>query len=215
MNENLDVKQKNINKRLFISTSILVFSLVIITMSVSYAYFSVSFRGTASVSNDSAAKFNVTSTLNNATAITADKMNLIEASAVTTSAKKVDFSVTNPSTSTVSAKYTLKIVSGSISKNLCSKYFKWRLVKGTSQIAEGNFAGAVSGVTEGTTTTDQASFTKELLGSSNAQTLAAGGTDNLTLYLWLENDAAANQLYLTNGSFSGKLSLEAVPVKTT
>ncbi len=215
MNENLDINQAKANKKLFISIIVLVSSLVIITMSLSYAYFSINFKGTAEVTNDAAAKFSVTSTLTSANVISADKMNLIEAKDVDTAAKKITFDVQNQSTSTVSAKYTLKIVEGSITKNLCSQYFKWKLVKGTEQIASGDFSKAVPNVTEGTTATDVASFTMEIISDAAARTLAKGVKEDLTFYVWLENNANVNQAYLTNGSFSGKLSLEAYPTKET
>ena len=54
---------------------------------------------------------------------------------------------------------------------------------------------------------------KVLIADENARSLSIGATDTITLYLWLENDDNVDQLYLTNGTFSGKLSLNATPVK--
>ncbi len=58
-------------------------------------------------------------------------------------------------------------------------------------------------------------LSKELITVEKAKLLKVGDTVNLEFYIWLENDDEADQLYLTAGSFSGKLSMDAYPTKDT
>ena len=208
------------NKKLLISASILVFSIVVIGFSLTYAYFTVGYGGKAEVKDNQAAILNVDSDLKNASAINETEMALISEEEVETEAKKVTFDVINKGTSTVNAKYVVKLIDYSITKNLSSKYFKWKLVVNpgeSEQVFSGNFlqnpedeGTELTGVHDTDTLTG---LTKDLITEDEAVTLNIGKTDNLVFYVWLENDESDNQIYLTNGEFRGRLSLEAYPTK--
>ena len=202
------------NKKLLLSALILVSSIVIIGLSLTYAYFETTYTGSENVTGNKAAVLNVTTTLDSNTAINAQELSLINSGEVESKAKKFTFSVTNNSTSTVKAKYTVNLSNYSITKNLQSKYFKWKLVVnngGTSKTFQGTFENGTE--PNGNDKTVQNNLSKELIKDAEGVELAVGATNNLTFYVWLENDAGVNQLYLTNGSFSGKLSVEAIPAK--
>lgn len=207
-------------KKLVISASILVVSIIIIAFSLTWAYFTVGDSGKAAINDNKTAILNVDSNLKNASAINETEMALITPENVESEAKKVTFDVTNQDTSNVNAKYIVKLVDYSITKNLSSEYFKWKLVVNPGedeQVFSGNFLQ--SDIPEGTTLTgveenDKVSgLEKELVSEEEALTLNVGESDNLVFYVWLENTQSNNQLYLTNGEFRGKLSLEAYPVK--
>lgn len=209
-----NVKQVS-NKRLIISSFVVAISIVVIGVSFTYAYFTMRYSGKASVQENKAAIMDVTSTLTNATAINAIPMELIEASEVDTLAKKVEFSVTNEATSNVDVKYIVKLVDFSITKNLFSKYFKWRLVvnPGENQkVINGNFLGDNT-AEPGNDTTKLTDLTKDLVSEAEALPLKKSTTDHLVFYIWLENEESVDQLYLTNGSFNAKLQVEAFPTK--
>ena len=207
------------NKRLLISASILVFSIVVIGFSLTYAYFSVGYGGKAEVNGNQAAILNVDSDLKNASAINETEMALINQEDVENEAKKVTFDVINQGSSTVNAKYIVKLIDYSITKNLSSKYFKWKLVVNPGegeQVFTGNFLQNPED--EGTKLTGDdtdnlTGLSKVLVNEDEALTLNIGKTDHLVFYVWLENDEALNQIYLTSGEFRGKLSLEAFPTK--
>lgn len=196
---------------------VFVISIVVIGVSVSYAFYTANMTGNASVPSSNAAIMNVTTNLAEAGAINAAKLSLIDATDYLTKAQKVEFSVTNETTSNVKAKYIVKLVEMSLSKNLASKYFKWSLVvnAGTSNAKtfSGTFADTTIGAEGTTDKTLVSDLTKTLITDANALTLNIGATDNIDFYIWLENDSAVDQLYLTNGNFTGKLSIEAVPTK--
>ena len=96
---------------------------------------------------------------------------------------------------------------------------------GSKVLANGNFAGNTDEHPEGTdinvtvdeegnrtiSETDMVNVgTKELMAENEAILLKVGETHQLKFYLWLENDDKVDQLYLTDGQFEGKLSIEAV-----
>ncbi len=207
------------NKKLLISASILAVSIVLIGFSLTYAYFTVGYGGKADINGNQAAILNVDSDLKNASAINETEMALINAEDVDTEAKKVTFDVINQGTSTVNAKYVVKLINYSITKNLSSKYFKWKLVVNpgeSEQVFTGNFLQNEED--EGTKLVGDASdkltgLNMELVSEDEALTLNIGKTDHLVFYVWIENDNDLNQIYLTNGEFRGRLSLEAFPTK--
>ena len=204
-------------KKYTVIVIIFVISIMVIGVSVSYSFFNISVEGSKDVPPSTAAPFEVTTTLNDATAINAAQLALIDGSTYEDNAEKVSFSVTNSSSSGAKAKYTIDLVEMSITKNLASKYFKWALVVNPEgdnrQVFTGDFADASIGAEGNSDTTLVEGLTKTLLSEEEALTLDIGATDNLDFYIWLENDDSVDQLYLTNGDFSGKLSMNAVPTR--
>jgi len=215
------MKKKNApNKMLtknIIITCIFVVAIVVIGISMSYAYYSANIAGKASAPDSKAGKLNVTTTLTTASAINAAKLALINNADYLTKAEKVTFSITNNADSTVKGKYTIKLVEMSLSKNMFSKYFKWSLVVNAGTSSEktfnGNFADATVAAEGNSDTTIVTDLTKTLITDDNAITIDIGATDNIVFYIWLENDDAIDQIYLTNGDFKGKLSMEAIPTR--
>lgn len=209
-------KNKEITKY---SVMVLVFvlSIVVIGVSLSYAYFTANFTGQNDTGLNKAATLNVTTTLTTAPVIDSSQLALIESTEYITKGEKISFEITNENTSNVNAKYTIKLVEMSLSQNLFSKYFKWKLVinEGTATEKEfnGNFADETK-APEGTSGKEEITeLTKKLIAEEEALTLSIGQTDNVVFYLWLENEADVDQIYLTEGTFKGKLSMDAVPTK--
>lgn len=201
--------------------TVLIVGIVVIGVSISYAYYSAWLRGNATVPKNDAAILNIATNLDSVSAIDAPRLSLIDGSDYLNSAEKVTFTVTNESTSNVNAAYTIKLVEMNLSRNLYSKYFKWAIVinAGTENVMTytGDFADS-SIASEGTTVDKEnpdivSNQTKNLFKDGESQSLVIGAMDTVDFYLWLENDESVDQLYLTNGSFSGKLSIDVVPVK--
>ncbi len=218
-------KEKVISgKKLVVSAVILVVSIIIIAFSLSYAYFSVGFGSGVDAQDNKTAIMNVTSSLTSAAAINEVKMELINNDEVSSKAKTVTFDVTNGGDSTVKAKYIVKLINYSLTKNLFSSYFKWRLVVNPevpekTKTFDGNFLGEdgvepSSVVLTGDPSQDKISnLTKVLVSENDNLVLEIGQTDSIVFYIWLENAPNVDQNYLTNGQFTGHLSLEASPVK--
>ena len=213
------MESKKLKKKSFVKNtvliSVLVVSIIVIGISLSFAYFTMSIQGSSDTGNNQAAILNVTTTLTTADAINATSLAIIDGSEYLTKAESIEFTVTNNTDSNVNALYTINMTDITISKNMLSQYFKWALVinSDTGNAITGSFQD-LSLADEGNTDTSTVTIgSKVLIADENACSLSIGATDTITLYLWLENDDNVDQLYLTNGTFSGKLSLNATPVK--
>lgn len=213
------MESKKLKKKSFVKNtvliSVLVVSIIVIGISLSFAYFTMSIQGSSDTGNNQAAILNVTTTLTTADAINATSLAIIDGSEYLTKAESIEFTVTNNTDSNVNALYTINMTDITISKNMLSQYFKWALVinSDTSNAITGSFQD-LSLADEGNSDTSTVTMgSKVLIADENARSLSIGATDTITLYLWLENDDNVDQLYLTNGTFSGKLSLNATPVK--
>lgn len=189
--------------------------IVVAGITISYAYYTLNMRGSTTTDTNQAANLNITTTLTGTTAINTSNLVLIDGTDLS-KAEKVSFSVTNNTDSTVDAKYTINLIDMSLTQNLFSKYFKWALVINgdiTNKIV-GDFQDETGVIQEGeTSTTSQTVATKNLITEENALPLAIGATDTIDFYIWLQDDDNVNQIYLTSGTFSSKLSLNAFPSK--
>ena len=204
---------------------ILVMALVVITVGSTYAYFTNGLQGSATETKGSAAKFDITSSLETANAISAPDLRLIESTEVATKAQKVNFTVENPSSSTIDGQYWVFIKDITITKNLYSEDFKWELLIDNQKTITGEFNGASGNFKDNATRKDATivgeadnvpttAMDMRLNSELTPITIPVGKTHNLELRLWLEN-ADRDQLDLLNGSFNGKLYLEAAPKPRT
>ena len=204
---------KNENKRNFVKVLVLVVALIVLGISVTYAYFTSLITGDASDTSVQTGNLQIETNLETVGAINNTKLRLIDNSDIATSSEKVSFYVKNTSTSTISADYYVYLTDISLSKNLYSSYFKWELLNGSESIASGDFANAKRSDTAQSGEADNVTTTVENM-SLNTEVIRIpqNTTHNLIFRMWLENDSTTNQLDLINGNFSGKLYLEAVPV---
>lgn len=190
-------KSQSSTKAYILGALIITVSLVIIGVSMSYAYFVNSIeevnpdnKEVRIFSGDLVMNFASTRTIN-ATAV-----GLVNDADITTKAEHTDFSVTLPSDAKVnSALYSIYLTELNVSDNLKSPYLKWSLYNGDTEVASGDFENI------GTKTT---LYLKENI------TINKGSTDGYKLYLWLSNDPDNNQTQLLNGSFSGKVGFRGV-----
>lgn len=213
-----DLNQKKEIKNHLVKIGVLLIAIVILGVSLTYAYYNAKLSGESNVDNQKAANFKVTSTLTSANVINDAKMSLIDAANINTEADKVEFSVTNDVTSTVSGKYFVYLTELKISKNLYSKYFKWQLVRktsgGESIIDSGDFSKAIrTDATVPGEATNVLTTVQDIGLNKVALVIPKSTTDNLIFRIWIENNPSENQVDLTNGAFEGKLKIDATPSK--
>ena len=196
--ENLEIQKDNTKKRILLGSLIIVVSIVIIGISLSYAYFlnevqeiNPDNQGTNITSGE------LTMNLTSEKYITANGASLINDADIVTKGDYTSFSVTLPSDADASsASYSLYLTELTISDNFKSKYVKWALYNadGTSELASGDFSNATSGTN--INLKDNISITK-------------GTTNSYRLYIWLSNDPDNNQIDLLEGSLSTKVGFRA------
>ena len=180
-------------------SSILVVSLVILTFSLSYAYFSASVtdvnpdRDLSTVTTGNLKiDFQSTQTINNENAM------LIKDTDVQSKADHTDFTVSHQKDSNQTGYYFVYLTEVSIDDALKSEDFKWKLVKvgdnSEEEIANGNFQNAENG--------------QLMTLTPSAQELPLSETHNLKLYIWLsETDQDQSAFY--NKQFSAKVQVVA------
>ena len=117
----MEKKSKNKAVKSGIFIAVFVLSIMIIGVSVSYAYFSANVVGSSDTGENQAAKLNVTTTLTSGGAINATSLAIIDGSEYLTKAEHFEFTVTNNTDSTVRAKYAINLTDITISKNIFHK----------------------------------------------------------------------------------------------
>ncbi len=188
----------NTKKRIILGSLIIVMSIIIIGMSISYAYYvntvnevNPTSQGTTFTSGE--LTMNITTSQN----ISADAASLIDDADVLTEADYTAFSIVMPSSSDAdTATYQLYLTELTITDNFKSADVKWALYNAdaTSQIASGNFLNATTGTN---------------FPLVDNITITNGETTAYRLYIWLSNDPIENQTDLLNGSLSAKVGFTA------
>lgn len=209
--------EKKNNKRQITKVFILVVALMVIAFSGTYAYFTNNFMGKPSETTVTSGFFDVESSLETTSAIRNRRMALIHVNDTQDQreelADKLTFTVTSTKNSTVDGKFNLFLKDIKLTKNLYTKYLKWELLKGTEIINSGDFENvervdmAVEGEEEKVITD-----VKEFQLNSEALSLPKNTTQTYTFRMYLLDDPTRNQIELIDGSFNGRLYLEAVPV---
>lgn len=193
---------------------ILVVSLIVIGVSGTYAYYTLSMSDPSTTSAKSGV-FKVESSLETTNAINNNKIRLINNIEKEIKAEKVIFTVTSKSESTIDGEYYIYLKDILLSKNLYTKYLHWELVKNNVVEASGDFADAASKRTDTPVANEADNVVTSISEMKLNETplhLNKNSKDTLIFRLWLENDPNVNQIAITNGSFAGRLYLEAFPV---
>ena len=196
----------NSTKRYILGALILTVSMVIIGVSLSYAYFVNSVEEV----NPGNQGVNVTSgelTMNFTTSqtLTATAAGLINDANILTEADFTAFSVTLPSSAKVSnAQYNLYLTDIKMTNNFKSNYLKWALYSADTQIASGDFSGVtLSNAVDGV-------YDASDIVLLNSVDITNGTTTSYKLYVWLSYDANTQQNSLLQGSLSTKVAFRAV-----
>lgn len=201
------------NKKHITKVFIFVISLIVLAFSGTYAYFTIEFQGSPNTTTVKSGVFKVESSLEKASAIRNKRIVLIDEDQKQEKAEKLTFTVTSTEESTVNGEFDIFLKDITLSKNLYSNYLKWELLKNNEIISKGDFANAIR-TDESTlgeednvvTTVEDMKLNKESL------PLVKNTTTTYTFIMYLLNDKNKNQIALTEGSFSGRLYIEAVPV---
>lgn len=213
------MNEKKSNKRQVTKVLILVVALMVIAFSGTYAYFTNNFIGKPTTTTVTSGVFDVESSLENASAIRNRRMILIHVNDTQDQreelADKLTFTVTSTENSTVDGKFNLFLKDIKLTKNLYTKYLKWELLKENEIINSGDFANAERMGTETEGEEEKAvTDVKEFQLNTEAISLPKNTTQTYTFRMYLLDDPTRNQIELTDGSFNGRLYLEAVPVST-
>jgi len=202
----MESTNKSFTKAYILGALIITISLVIMGISLSYAYF-VNVVEEVNPGNKGISVRSGALTMNFATSrtITATGAGLIKESDVLTSGDYTAFSITLPSDGKVNnAQYNLYLTDTTMTSNFKSADLKWALYSADTKVAEGDF----SGVTLSNPVNNVYSASNvSLLNNVN---ISKGTTTSYKLYVWLNYDANNQQNQLLKGSLSTKVAFHAV-----
>ena len=200
----------NTKKRIILGSLIIVMSIVIIGLSISYAYY----LNTIEEVNPENQGTNITSgklSMNFATSqyIKATAAGLIDDDDVLDPSNNnfTQFSVSFAEDNSVdSATYNLYLTEISMTQNFKNEDVKWALYNSSDvQVANGNFSAA----TLSSTANGDGTYNADNITLKNDITISPGTTNSYKLYIWLSNDDQTNQIDLLNGTLNAKVGFRA------
>lgn len=204
MENNVD----NSKKRVILGSLIIVVSIVIIGLSLSYAYYVNTIRETnADNQGASLTSGNLSMDFTTSQNIKATSASLINDADILSEENNnyTAFSISFAEDNTVSeATYNIYLTDISMTENFKSSYVKWALYRANNTlVTQGDFSNVtLNGTGSGTHNASDITLASESITSVE-------GTKSYKLYIWLSNDPDYNQISLLNGSLSAKVGFRA------
>lgn len=204
MENNVD----NSKKRVILGSLIIVVSIVIIGLSLSYAYYVNTIRETnADNQGASLTSGNLSMDFTTSQNINATSASLINDADILSEENNnyTAFSISFAEDNTVSeATYNIYLTDISMTENFKSSYVKWALYRADNTlVTQGDFSNVtLDGTGSGTHNASDITLASESITSVE-------GTKSYKLYIWLSNDPDNNQISLLNGSLSAKVGFRA------
>ena len=200
----------NTKKRIILGSLIIVMSIVIIGLSISYAYYLNTIeevnpgnQGTNITSGKLSMNFTTSQYINATAAGLINDKDVLDPSNSNYTKFSVSFADDN---SVSSATYNLYLTEISMTKNFKNEDVKWALYNSSnSQIASGNFSAA----NLSSTANGDGTYNADNITLKNDITISPGTTNSYKLYIWLSNDDQTNQIDLLNGTLNAKVGFRA------
>ena len=200
----------NTKKRIILGSLIIVMSIVIIGLSISYAYYLNTIvevnpgnQGTNITSGKLSMNFTTSQYINATAAGLINDEDVLDPSNSNYTKFSVSFADDN---SVSSATYNLYLTEISMTKNFKNEDVKWALYNSSnSQIASGDFSAA----NLSSTANGDGTYNADDITLASSVTITPGTTNSYKLYIWLSNDSQTNQIDLLNGSLSAKVGFRA------
>lgn len=200
----------NAKKRIILGSLIIVVSIIIIGVSISYAYY---LNTVEEVNPDSqivnfGSSGELVMNLTTEQLIEANAADLINDADVLSSDDYTAFSITLPEDAvSASANYNLYLTDIKMTNNFKSEYVKWALYSSTNeQLATGTFNDAILSETAN----GDGTYNAENITVLSNLNINRGDTVSYKLYIWLSNDPDNKQNDLLEGTLSTKVGFRAV-----
>lgn len=200
----------NTKKRIILGSLIIVMSIVIIGLSISYAYYLNTIeevnpenQGTNITSGKLSMNFATDQYINATAAGLIDDEDVLDPSNNNFTQFSVSFADDN---SVDSATYNLYLTEISMTQNFKNEDVKWALYNSSDvQVASGNFSKA----NLSSTANGDGTYNADNITLKNDITISPGTTNSYKLYIWLSNDDQTNQIDLLNGTLNAKVGFRA------
>ena len=200
----------NAKKRIILGSLIIVVSIIIIGVSISYAYYlnTVEEVNPDSQIVDFGSSGELVMNLTTEQLIEANAAYLINDADVLSSDDYTAFRITLPEDAvSASANYNLYLTDIKMTNNFKSEYVKWALYSSTNeQLATGTFNDAILSETAN----GDGTYNAENITVLSNLNINRGDTVSYKLYIWLSNDPDNKQNDLLEGTLSTKVGFRAV-----
>lgn len=205
------MKKQISNKKYIIICCVFVVSLMIIAMSISFAYLKLDVSGVenATETKIETGTFDIKTSLTNVNAINATNIMLINEDEIEAKANSISFTVQAASTTNKAGKFNIYLKDIVISKGMIDSNFKWQLLMDGKIIGDGNFANIENdGIASSTNTnTDTINYYDTFYLKEDIE-FNGFNESTLELRVYLLNDSSVNQNNLLNGTFEAKIGIE-------
>ena len=202
------MEKDNTKKRIVLGSLIIVVSIIIVGLSLTYAYYVNTIRETnADNQGASLTSGNLSMDFTTSQNINATSASLINDADILSEENNnyTAFSISFADDNTVSeATYNIYLTDISMTENFKSSYVKWALYRANNTlVTQGDFSNVtLNGTGSGTHNASDITLASESITSVE-------GTKSYKLYIWLSNDPDYNQISLLNGSLSAKVGFRA------
>ena len=202
------MEKDNTKKRIVLGSLIIVVSIIIVGLSLTYAYYVNTIRETnADNQGASLTSGNLSMDFTTSRNINATSASLINDADILSEENNnyTAFSISFAEDNTVSeATYNIYLTDISMTENFKSSYVKWALYRANNTlVTQGDFSNVtLNGTGSGTHNASDITLASESITSVE-------GTKSYKLYIWLSNDPDNNQISLLNGSLSAKVGFRA------
>jgi len=203
------VKNTKRNKYM-IMCIVFVVALITIAVSISFAYIKLNVTGDTTETKIETGTYDIETSLSSVTAFNATNMVLINEEEIEEKAESISFTVKPKNTNSKAGKFNVYLKDISISNGLIDSSFKWQILMDGKVIDSGDFSTIESKGIKSTTVNDTETmkYYDSFDLKSNIE-FNGFNESSIEIRVYLLNDSTINQNNLMNGTFQGKVGIEA------
>ena len=189
---------------------VFVVALITLAFSVSFAYIKLEITGETTETKIETSTYDIETTLSSATAFNVSDIMLINEDEIDIKSESVSFKVKAKDSNSKEGKFSIYFKDVAISNGLIDSNFKWQILMDGEILDSGDFSAIEKNGIKSTTISDTESI--KYYDSFNLKSnIEFNGFDESTIEIriYLLNDSTINQNNLINGTFEGKIGIEA------
>lgn len=189
---------------------VFVVALIILAFSISFAYIKLEVTGETTETKIETSTYDIETTLSSATAFNVSDMMLINEEEIDIKSERVSFKVKAKDSNLKEGKFSVYFKDVAISNGLIDSNFKWQIIMDGEVLDSGDFSTIQMNGIKSTTVSD--TETMKYYDSFNLKSnieFNGFNESSIEIRIYLLNDSTRNQNNLMNGTFQGKVGIEA------
>lgn len=199
----------NSNIKYIVASALVMVFILLVGAGVSYAFFELEDNNIYYESSGETTTFDIESNLSEKDGIKVDNIPLIDESEINEKAITIDFNIKSIAKTKSPGKFNIYMKDVAISKGLKDSSFKWQIEMDGNIIETGDFSNIdLKGTLDTTKLEDDKNYYRTYYLANNIN-LNGYQRSNIKVRIYLLNDSEKEQNNLLDGSFEGKLAIEA------